>query len=250
MERLLRATAEAEARHFWFRGFRAFVTPLIERAIRGRSNVFILDCGCGTGANVAMLSRFGRAYGFDLSETGLQLGYRSGRTSLARATVTAAPFPNAVFDLVTSFDVLYSLPAVDEQTAVSEMYRLIRPGGYALVNVAASEWLRGSHSVLSREIRRYSRSSLTALLTRGGFVVERVTYTNAALFLPMAIVRGAQRLRGLPTERDTAAEADIAVPPLPVNAALTLLLRLESMWLRRFDAPFGSSLLCLARKPE
>jgi len=35
-----------------------------------------------------------------------------------------------------------------------------------------------------------------------------------------------------------------------VNAALTMLLRLESVWLRWFDEPFGSSLLCLARKPE
>jgi hypothetical protein len=70
------------------------------------------------------------------------------------------------------------------------------------------------------------------------------------LFLPMAIVRGVQRLRGLPTERDAAAEADIALPAWPINAALTLALRLESVWLRRFDAPFGSSLLCLAKKPE
>jgi hypothetical protein len=30
---------------------------------------------------------------------------------------------------------------------------------------------------------------------------------------------------------------------------LTALLQVESAWLRRFDEPFGSSLLCLARKP-
>jgi SAM-dependent methyltransferase len=250
VERLLRATAEVEARHFWFRGFRSFVTPLVNRATRTRPDARILDCGCGTGANVALLSSFGLAFGFDLSEAGLRLGYEAGRRRLARATVTAAPFPSAAFDLVTSFDVLYSLQHVDEQAAVAEMYRLIRPGGYALVNVAASEWLRGSHSVLSREIRRYDRPALSALLTGAGFVVERLTYTNAMLFLPMAIVRGVQRLRGLPTERDAAAEADIALPAWPINAALTLALRLESVWLRRFDAPFGSSLLCLAKKPE
>jgi SAM-dependent methyltransferase len=250
VERLLRATARAETRHFWFRGFRAFIIPLVRRATQGQSAVRILDCGCGTGANVALLGRFGRAYGFDLSEAGVRLGREAGRTRLARASVTAAPFPAATFDLVTSFDVLYALPSRDERDAVAEMYRLIRPGGYALVNVAASEWLRGSHSVLSRERRRYTRSTLRALLTDAGFVVERLTYTNAALFVPMAIVRAAQRLRGLPTERDAGAEADIVVPPAPVNAALTMVLRLENLWLRRFDAPFGSSLLCLARKPE
>ncbi len=250
MERLLRATAEAEARHFWFRGFRAFITPFVDRATHGRPTVRILDCGCGTGANVALLSRFGQAYGFDLSEAGVRLGHKAGRTRLARATVTAAPFAAGAFDLVTSFDVLYSLQAKDEYAAVVEMYRLIRPGGYALVNVAASEWLRGSHSVLSRELRRYDRARLSALLASAGFIVERITYTNATLFVPMAIVRGAQRLRGLPTERDAGVEADISVPPALLNGALTLLLRLEAVWLRRFDAPFGSSLLCLARKPE
>jgi SAM-dependent methyltransferase len=250
VERLLRATADAEARHFWFQGFRAFIIPFASRATQGRPSARILDCGCGTGANVALLSRFGRAWGFDLSETGIRLGYQAGRTRLVRASVTAAPFPTAAFDLVTSFDVLYSLAGAVEQAAVAEMYRLIRPGGYALINVAASKWLRGSHSVLSREVRRYSRPELRALLIDAGFVIDRITYTNASLFAPMAIARAAQRLRGLPAEHDATATADIAMPPAALNAALTMLLRMESVWLRWFDEPFGSSLVCLARKPE
>ena len=247
MEHLLRATARAEQRHFWFRGFRAFVSPLLARAAAGRTNLQILDCGCGTGANLELLGRFGRAFGFDLSDTGLQFGRAAGRRRLARANVAAAPFRDASFDLVTSFDVLYSLPDASEGAAVAEMLRVTRPGGYALVNVAAMEILRGDHSVLSREVRRYSRPDLSALLTRAGFVVERLTYTNASLFAPMVIGRALQRRRGLSSEAD--AQAEITVPIAPVNAALSALLLLESAWLRRFDAPFGSSLLCLARKP-
>src|SRR4051794_13271941 len=109
----------------------------------GRSDVRILDCGCGTGANLELLDRFGRAYGFDLSEAGLRFGRRAGRPRRARARVPAAPFPAGMFDLVTSFDVLYSLETQDERSATAEMYRLIRPGGYLLVNVAALEMLRG-----------------------------------------------------------------------------------------------------------
>jgi hypothetical protein len=44
-------------------------------------------------------------------------------------------------------------------------------------------------------------------------------------------------------------EQEISVPPAPLNALLTVALTIESAWLRFFDAPFGSSLLCLARKP-
>src|SRR5579872_5622057 len=114
MELLLRATAAAESHHFWFRGFRAFVTPLIRQATAQTSCPRILDCGCGTGANLARLGQFGRAYGFDLSQTGLRLAQAAGRRGLVRANVAAAPFPAESFDLVTSFDVLYSLDPADE----------------------------------------------------------------------------------------------------------------------------------------
>jgi SAM-dependent methyltransferase len=245
---LLRATARAEARHFWFRGFRAFVTPLIVHATAGRSEPRIVDCGCGTGANVDLLGRFGRAFGFDLSDIGPRLGREKGRTRLARASVTAAPFPSGIFDVVTSFDVIYSLDDCAERAALAEMYRLLKPGGHAIVNVAAMEILRGDHSVLSREIRRYDRAGLRARVTAAGFTIVRLTYTNAILSLPLMVARTLQRARGLKREHE--AQQEISMPPAPINSLLTGLLRLESLWLRSFDAPFGSSLLCLAQKPK
>ena len=247
VEHLLRATAQAEARHFWFRGFRAFVLPLLERATEGRLNPRILDCGCGTGANLALLEGFGRAYGFDLSATGLTIGRERGRTRLARASVTAVPFPADAFDVATSFDVIYSLEDADEGAALGEMYRVLKPGGFAVINVAAMAALRGDHSVLSHERRRYSRRMLADRLGLAGFTIVRLTYTNATLLLPMLVVRALQRRRGL--RHEIAAQQEITVPPAPVNAVLTGLLLAESAWLRRFDAPAGSSLLCLAQKP-
>lgn len=249
MEHLLRATSRAEARHFWFRGFRAFVTPLLRRAAdrtRDGGVPRLLDCGCGTGANLTLLNRFGRAYGFDLSPTGLRIARQSGRALTARASVDAAPFPAGAFDVVTSFDVLYSLDDRTERAAIAEMYRLLKPGGFAVVNVAAMEVLRGDHSVLSHEIRRYSKADLRHRLEAAGFVVRRLTYTNASLFLPMLAARTWQRRRGL--KQEDQAEQEIAVPAEPINALLSGVLLLESLWLRWFDAPAGSSLLCLAEK--
>src|SRR6266516_2034655 len=188
MDNLLKATARAEAHHFWFHGFRAFVEPLVRQATRG-APARILDCGCGTGANVEWLSRFGHAYGFDVSQTGLRVGREAGRTRLVQASVTAAPFRSAAFDLVTSFDVLYSIDEQDARDALAEMFRLLTPGGFAIINVAALEILRGDHSVLSRELRRYTRRTLRAAVTAAGFTIVRLTYTNAVLFLPLAMSR-------------------------------------------------------------
>ena len=249
MDHLLRATARAEARHFWFRGFRAFADPVVRRAIGTRLDPQILDCGCGTGANLDWLQRFGRATGFDLSDTGLRLGRSTGRARLVRASVAAVPFRDASFDLVTSFDVLYSLPEADERAALVEMYRLLRPGGHALITVAAMESLRGDHSVLSREIRRYNRALLRSRVMHAGFDVDRITYAFASLYVPMWLSRAWQRRRGLRREDEAAAQHEIAVPAAPVNALLTAVVQLEAAWLRRVNLPFGSSLICLARKP-
>ena len=248
MDDLLRATARAEERHFWFRGFRWFVRPLIGRALHGRSPARILDCGCGTGANLSLFERFGTSYGFDRSAVGLYIGHQLGRRRLVRASVTAAPFRGGTFDLVTSFDVLYGLEEPDERAAVAEMFRLTRPGGRILINVAAMDVLRGNHSVLAQEVRRYTRATLERLVTNGGFVVERMTYTNASLFLPLAVLRTLHRSRGLSGEADAGRE--ISVPVAPINAMMSAVLFVEAWWLRRFDNPFGSSLLCLARKPQ
>lgn len=249
MEHLLRATAEAEARHFWFHGFRAFVTPLLQFASRElpRAGIKrILDCGCGTGANLGLLNQFGRAYGFDLEPIGVRFARQAGKTLVARATATAIPFPAETFDIATSFDVLYSLDDEAEERALSEMRRVLKPDGFVLINVAAMEMLRGDHSVLGRELRRYDKSRLRDRVTAAGFTIVRLTYTNVTLFPAMAIVRGYQRWRGLKPESH--ATDEIRVPPAPLNLGLTALLLLESLWLRRFNAPAGSSLLCLARK--
>ena len=208
----------------------------------------VLDCGCGTGANLALFTPFGTSYGFDQSAFGLQAGHDLGRQRLVRASAAAVPFASQAFDLVTSFDVLYTLDDQDERAAVAEMFRVVRPGGYVLINVAAMPMLRGDHSVLSHERRRYTRDSLTRLVTAAGFRIAQITYTNALLFLPMLAVRLFHRARGLSAEAD--ATAEISIPAAPINTALSALLFVESVWLRAGANPFGSSLLCLARKPE
>jgi len=244
MDRLLEATARAERDHFWFHGFRRFITPLLQQAAEGRPAPTILDCGCGTGNNLALLRRYGHAVGIDLTFSGLTYATARGDRRVAQASVTDLPFPRDAFDIVTSFDVIYALPDDAEKAAVSEMFRVLKPGGHLLLNVAALESLRGNHSVLGGEVRRYTRSRLRWALERGGFEIRRLTYTNASILPLVAGTRWVQRVRG---HRESAAE--ISVPAAPLNAALTAVLAAESVALRFMDMPLGSSVLCLARKP-
>ena len=247
MDRLLEMTARAEREHFWFHGFRRFVRPLLEEAARsiGGRDARILDCGCGTGNNLRMLRRYGRAIGIDLTYSGLVYARREGERWLAQASATALPFPDRQFDVVTSFDVIYALDDHGAAAALNEMYRVMRPGGYLLLNVAALPALRGNHSLLGGEVQRYTKPSLRAHLEQAGFSVKRLTYTNASILPIVAAVRFAQRLAG---HRESARE--ITVPSWPINQVLAGVLAIEAAALRVVDMPIGSSLLTLARRVQ
>ena len=106
-----------------------------------------------------------------------------------------------------------------ERDALNEMYRVLRPGGQIIVNVAALKLLTGNHSVLGGEVRRYHRSELRDHLARTGFTVLRITYTNFTLLPFVAGVRFAQRLSG-----HQESTSEMTVPSPPVNTALSALL--------------------------
>jgi SAM-dependent methyltransferase len=247
MEHLLDKTFQAERDHFWFKGFRQFIAPLVGQSVAGFAAPRVLDCGCGTGTNLATLALKGNAFGFDLTMRGLRYARQNGRQRVAHASITHIPFAPDAFDLVTSFDVLQCLDEEQEALAIGGMARVMKPGGRLILNVAALELLRGSHAVLAEEKRRYTRPMLRRPLERAGLVVERMTYTNFSLFPLMLMTRTWQRLKGETSQ--SALESDLTVPSAPTNTLLTAALSAEARALRLMDMPIGSSILCMARKP-
>jgi SAM-dependent methyltransferase len=246
VDRLLELTYRAEQSHFWFRGFRQYMQPALARATAGVASPRILDCGCGTGSNLEMLRPFGRAVGFDLTGIGPAFA-RSHGHRVAQASIAQIPFASASFDLVTSFDVFQCLPDPVERDAITEAFRVLKPGGWLLLHVAALDILHGRHSVLSEEVRRYTPSRLRMIVERGGFRIERLTFDHASLLPIMLPVRMWHRFSA--DGAVAAGEGEITVPAAPINAALTALVSLEALALRVVNMPIGSSLMCLAQKP-
>ena len=245
MERMLEATAAAEDRHFWFRGLRKNARYVLERALGSERDGLIVDCGSGTGRNLDWLSTFGPVVGIEQSPTGLRVGREHGRRMIP-GSVTHLPIRSGSARVVTSFDVLYCLDDIAENQAVREMFRVLSPGGVAIVNVAALDFLRGSHSTLTHEQRRYTTERLRTLLEQAGFAIERITYANMVTLPLVVAVRLGERLTG---RADTASDADLRVPAAPVNGTLAALLSIEHAMLRAVNLPIGSSVLAVARKP-
>lgn len=245
MEARLELTKQAVESHFWFRGFRQFLVPVIASIAGGRGDLRLLDCGSGTGDNLALLAPYGHVAGVDLSLSGVALARASGHGGVA-GDVTRLPFAADVFDVATSFDVLQQVERDGE--AVREMARVVKPGGAVILTLAALECLHGDHNVVWDEIRRYTPSSARALVRQAGLTPMRVSFLFASLFPILFVSRTLQRLtRPFRALRET---SDISVPSVPVNTVLTWLVTAEASMARIFPMPVGSSLLVVAQKPE
>jgi SAM-dependent methyltransferase len=156
-------------------------------------------------------------------------------------SVTEMPFPDESFEAVLSLDVLYSQGVESDLAGARELWRVLGPGGVAILNLPAYPWLMSAHDAVARTARRYTAPALRRLLIEAGFANVSVTYRVSAPFPAAA----AHRL----LTRGGAARTDVGKVAAPVNRALTAIGRVETrLAMRGVRAPFGLSVFAVARK--
>src|SRR6185436_9427399 len=158
------------------------------------------DVGCGTGANLLMLSRYGDAEGVDISEDALAFCRERGLDHVKQGAGEKLPFEENTFDLVTAFDVVEHMD--DDLAGLSEMYRVLRPGGHALIFVPTFMFLWGLQDDVSNHRRRYRLPELQRVLEQAGFEIERTTYANITFFLPILAMRQLMWLMGIKADSE------------------------------------------------
>jgi SAM-dependent methyltransferase len=249
---------DVEDEHWWFVGRRSIVFALIEDALKVNANVFpstaespslvkastaprqILDIGCGTGATLDHLKRYGAAQGVDVSELALGFCRRRGHERVMLASATDLPFADESFDLVTALDVIEHLD--DDVRGLGEIRRVLKSGAPAVIFVPAFQALWGPNDDQSHHKRRYRLAQLRRQVTAAGLRVERISYANIAMFVP--IWAGRKLLNALGNKSQ--AENQINHPF--INRLLSRIFSSEAGWLRRHTLPFGVSIVCVARR--
>jgi SAM-dependent methyltransferase len=235
-----------EQTHWWYLGMEKITCAILNNWVGSDSNLSILDAGCGTGAGMSTyLPDYGKVTGMDISPLALGFCRTRNLTSLVLASVSEIPFQPDSFDLITSFDVICEQAVTSDLIALTELFRLLRPGGFILLRLPAYDWLRGQHDVSVHISRRYTASQVSSLLQDSGFHILHLSYANTFLF-PLA---AAKRLleRVLPPH---SASSDLSVNFGIFNELFKRILSSEAFLASRISLPFGLSIIALGQKPH
>lgn len=173
--------------------FRRRALRLIEH-LALRDNDRVLDCGCGMGVYLMLMSRLRQLglVGVDGDIGRLAWAEREGLgLRLARADIHRLPFADSSFDKVLMTEVLEHL--AEDRMAMREVWRVLRPGGTLALSVPHANYpllwdpinktiealglrpLRTAGPITglwSNHWRLYTPASLRDVLSRAGFQVE------------------------------------------------------------------------------
>ncbi len=239
---------ELERSHWWFRGRRSVYLGLLEHLTGSQRPRRVLDLGCGMGGFLEGLSAIGeRVFASDVEVESLEECAARGFQHGVVSSGYALPFQDASFDLVCMFDAIEHIP--DDRRAMSEVARVLAPGGRVFLSVPAYPWLYANNDRIAQHYRRYTRSSLRSVLEGAGLEVERNSHSNVFLFpliLPAVLgTKALEKLLGLEAKSD---HTNLSWPmPALVHGALHRVFAAELPFTKRFDWPVGHSIVASAR---
>lgn len=234
--------AEMQFKHWWFEGRRRVLDTVISLLNLPKDSE-ILEAGCGAGANLEMLGRYGKVYGFEPYEF-----MREYSQKIANADVKDGILPGGVpfaqkFDLVCALDVIEHIE--NDTESLKSLCEATKPGGYAVFTVPAYMFMWSKHDERNHHFRRYTIKTFRAALEGSGYEIAKISYYNTLLF-PAAFC-----VRMLKSALKHENEDDLKMPSMaPMNTLLTNIFSSERHILKYSSMPFGLSVIAVCKKPE
>ena len=233
--------AELDQDHWWFIARRRILASVIERIVKPPKKARVLEVGCGTGHNLAMLGKYGVLEACELDDCARALAAKRLGREIKRARLPdLSMFERSRYDVVALLDVLEHVP--DDVASLKAILKRLKPGGALVVTVPANPWMWSAHDVAHHHFRRYSRRELQRVVREAGFEVQLLSFFNTLLFPLVAAARAVGKV----TRKES---ADDSLPSAPANAVLEKIFGLEAGMVGRMPMPFGVSLVAVLRRP-
>lgn len=235
---------QVQGRHWWWLGRERIIETVIEKYLDTTVKLDIADVGCGFGANISMLRKYGDVTGLELNSEAIDTVRSRWGDSVQTVRWQS---PNALttrFNFMLLADVLEHIP--DDRAAIEWIKQHLVENGYALITVPAHRFLWTQMDEVLDHHRRYTRKTLLALFDDSFDVVYCSYYNLALLPVKMGFVLFDRLKRTLRPSAVKRSYND--VPTSLVNSVFKHILMLEASVIRRTNVPFGVSLVCLVRK--
>jgi ubiquinone/menaquinone biosynthesis C-methylase UbiE len=161
--------------------------------------------------------------------------------------LTRCPLPTASVDAVIMANVLEHIE--DERAALSQVYRILRPGGLLILEVPAGPQLYDIYDELLLHFRRYTMKRITRLFRRTGFEIVSANHLGALIYPAFMAVKLKNR-RYL--ARDAAEKQRIVAENIRAtgsNPLLDVAFAIEGRLGRWVRWPFGIRCVLIGRRP-
>lgn len=233
---------QIEDEHWWFVARRNIIGALLDR-LNLPAQAEILEVGCGTGGNIALLKRFGAVTCVELDKTAAGMARdRNLAPVLYGKLPDELPEFSRLFDVVTLFDVIEHVK--EDEASVQVLASLLKPGGRIVLTVPAFNFLWSQHDDENHHQRRYRRRDLIELARQCGLSLDYISYFNFWLFPPVAAVRLIRK--AIPYRESW---QDMRQPNEVVNRILQSIFSSERHVVGRMSLPFGISLMAVMSVP-
>jgi len=176
--------------YWWYRAKAKFLKTYFSDYVGSSANV--LDIGSADGPAVGFIDEIlsrgkGKKTAMDIVPDGL------GPDDIV-ASVEAIPVADETFTVVSAFDVIEHVE--DEHKGLTEILRVLKPGGYFLMSVPAYQWAWSKHDVELHHKRRYTTERAAKALEKAGFRVLKKTYGFRSTFPFFALQRLFTKITG------------------------------------------------------
>jgi ubiquinone/menaquinone biosynthesis C-methylase UbiE len=227
---------------WWHIARRKLLREAVVQALHDNREARVLDFGCSAQLD-ACDSPGIHAVNAHYSLAALAFQQIEGGRNLICSSPEELGFTSNSFAAVVAGDILQTVP--DDRATLREWRRVLTDGGLLCLTVPAYPSLWGEKDEARGHQRRYTASELRRKLNNSGFEVSRVSYLVASGFLPAVIERIGRNIfsRSIERYRYSARQVNWA------NSAMVLLLDCERHLIRYLNLPFGTRLVCWARKP-